>query len=318
MKLIECIPNFSEGRDLKIINKIASSVKIDGIKLIGLEPGYTANRTVLTMVGSPTAIFQAAYSLIKKSSELINMENHSGVHPCFGAVDVCPFVPLKNSSIEQCIQISKELGKKVANELKIPVYLYAESATQPERKKLANIRKGGYPILKNRIDNGFKPDYGNYNSRFGGLAIGAREILIAYNINLATKDKQIAKKIARCIRDARSKNTLKYCQAIGWYIDEYKCAQISTNITNYQRTPIYKVFEEVKELAKHYGTSVTGSEIIGLLPKAALLDCGRYYNARDSIDQNSDIELIQIAINNLGLSDLSPFSYKEKIIEEML
>ena len=340
MKLIECVPNISEGRDKSIINEIANQVKqVSNVYLLDVDPGFDTNRTVITFVGEPEPVLEAAFLLIKKASELIDMRNHKGEHSRMGSTDVCPLIPVKNVSMQECVDLSKKLAKKVSKDLSIPVFLYENSASNIERVNLANIRKGEYEGMFEKIkQDNWKPDFGKSenNAKNGAIAIGAREFLIAYNINLNTFDKKIATDIALDIREAgrakRDKNgniirdkfgkmlkkpgSLKYCKAVGWYIDEYNQAQVSINLTNYKKTSIFKTFDEVRKEARKRGARVTGSEIVGLMPLDSLLDCGRYYLKKQKRSTGiPEKDILNIAIQSLGLSDISTFDINEKIIE---
>ena len=343
MKLIECVPNFSEGRNKNFINDIKSIVNSsDHVHLLDIDPGADTNRTVLTFVGKPENVVETAFNLIKYSSTVIDMSTQKGEHPRMGATDVCPLIPLQNVTMNECIELSKKLGKRVWEELSIPVFLYENSASSKERKNLSNIRKGQYEGMKSKIkEKQWHADYGlsNFNIKSGVTAIGAREFLIAYNININTTDKKIATDIALDIREAgrlkRDKNGIilrdsngkgikkpgkfKYCKAVGWYIDEYKQAQVSINLTDYTKTTIYKVFEEVRKQARKRGFRVTGSEIVGLVPKKALIDTGIYYLK----DQGKSIgipenDILDVAIKSLGLSDIDYFDISNKIIENSI
>jgi glutamate formiminotransferase/formiminotetrahydrofolate cyclodeaminase len=261
-RIIECVPNFSEGRDPSVINAIAKEIEsVAGVRLLDIDQGYAANRTVFTFAGEPEAVKLAAMKAIKKATELIDMTKHKGEHPRIGACDVVPFVPISGVSMEECVQIAHEVGKWVAEELKVPVYMYEEAATRPERKSLPNIRKGEYEGLPEKLkDPEWYPDYGKpeFNPKSGAYVIGAREFLIAYNVNLNTKDKRLANNIAKRIRETgytikdekgetkQIPGLLPYVRAIGWYIDEYGIAQISINLTNYKKTPLWKVFETLR------------------------------------------------------------------------
>ncbi len=334
-RIIECVPNFSEGRDPSVINAIAKEIEsVAGVKLLDIDQGYAANRTVFTFAGEPEAVKLAAMKAIKKATELIDMTKHKGEHPRIGACDVVPFVPISGVSMEECVQIAHEVGKWVAEELKVPVYMYEEAATRPERKSLPNIRKGEYEGLPEKLkDPEWYPDYGKpeFNPKSGAYVIGAREFLIAYNVNLNTKDKRLANNIAKRIRETgytikdekgetkQIPGLLPYVRAIGWYIDEYGIAQISINLTNYKKTPLWKVFETCVEEAQKEGLRVTGSEIVGLVPKDALLEVGRYYLKKQG--KNTGIpekEIIHIAIKSLGLNDVAKFEPEKKIIEYLL
>ncbi|MEO0246566.1 MAG: glutamate formimidoyltransferase [candidate division WOR-3 bacterium] len=334
-KVIECVPNFSEGRNLEVINAIAREIEsVSGVKLLDIDQGYAANRTVFTFAGEPEKVKEAAKRAIRKATELIDMTKHKGEHPRIGACDVVPFVPLTGVTMEECVQIAHEVGKWIADELGVPVYMYEEAATKPERKSLPNIRKGEYEGLPEKLkDPEWKPDYGEpvFNPKSGAYVVGAREFLIAYNVNLNTKDKKLANNIAKRIREngytvtnekgekIQVPGLLPYVRAIGWYIDEYGIAQISINLVNYKKTPLWKVFETCVEEASKEGVRVTGSEIVGLVPKDALLEAGRYYLKKQG--KNTGIpekEIIHIAIKSLGLNDVQRFEPEKKIIEYLI
>tara|TARA_B100001142_G_scaffold65922_1_gene65500 strand:- start:16450 stop:18126 length:1677 start_codon:yes stop_codon:yes gene_type:complete len=340
MKLIECVPNFSEGKDNSFVNELKNIViNSENVHFLDIDPGSDTNRTVLTFVGEPSFVIDAAYKLIKYASEYIDMSTHKGEHPRMGATDVCPLIPLQNVSMNDCIKYSKILAKKVGDQLNIPVFLYEYSAKNKERINLSNIRKGEYEGMQEKLSNdNWKPDFGpnKFNKKSGVTAIGAREFLIAYNINLNTIDKKVATDIALDIREAgrlkrdkngkiiRDKNGVglkkpgkfKYCKAVGWYIEEYNQAQVSINLTNYKKTSIYKVFEEVRVQARKRGFRVTGSEIVGLLPKKALFDSGVYYlNKQKKSIGIPELDIFNIAVKSLGLTDISEFNVKDKVIE---
>ncbi len=344
MKLVECVPNFSEGRDKSKIEEIAKAIEsVEGVKLLDIDPGAATNRTVFTFVGEPDKVEEAAFRAIKKASEIIDMREHKGEHPRLGATDVVPFVPLSGVTMEDCVEIAKRLGKRVGEELKIPVYLYEEAASSPERKSLSYIRKGEYESLPEKLEK-LPPDFGpsQYNediAKTGATIIGAREFLIAYNVNLNTKDKKLAHEIAlnirengrlkrdengKIVRDENGKalrvpGTLKAVRAIGWYIDEYGIAQISINLLNYKITPLWKVYEEVRKFAEKMGLLVTGSEIVGLVPKEAIVETGKYYLLKQKKTVGiPEKEIVDIAIKSLGLSSVSPFEPEEKIIEYII
>ena len=334
-KIVECIPNFSEGRNIKIIDEIVNEIKNTAeVYLLDVEPGEATNRTVVTFVGSPDAVKEAAFKAIKKASEVIDMRNHKGAHPRMGATDVFPFVPVKGVNMNDCIQLSEEVGKKVGDELGIPVYLYEYSAKKPYRRNLADIRKGEYEALPEKLkDDKMKPDFGpaewNENvARTGATVIGARDFLIAYNINLNTTDKKLANKIAKSIREKgyRKKmpdgtkkqipGKLKNVKAIGWYIDEYRRAQISINLTNFHETPLWKVFEIAEEEAMARGLRVTGSEIIGLIPLEAIVDAGKHFLKKQGKSiAIPEQDIVHEAVLSLGLNDVVKFVPWEKIIE---
>jgi len=340
MKLMECVPNFSEGRDMAVLEAIASAMKsVKNVTLLDMDPGADTNRTVFTLAGEPEAVVEAAFRGIKKASELIDMSKHKGEHPRMGATDVCPFIPISDMTMEECVEYANKLGKRVGDELGIPVYLYEYAARKPEWKNLANVRKGEYEALADKAkDPAWKPDYGPhiFNVKSGATAISAREFLIAYNINLNTRDKKKAHDIALSIREsgraARDEHgklikdkdgktvmvpgLFKYCKAVGWYIDEYNRAQISINLTNYKVTPPHLVLDKVRELAREKGLEVTGSELVGLIPKAAILESGKYYLQK--MNESTGIPekmIIETAIQSMGLAELYPFELEKKVIE---
>jgi len=343
MKIIECVPNFSEGNDLNIIAQITAEIeKVDGVKLLDVDPGKATNRTVVTFVGEPKSVIEAAYNAIAKAAVLIDMRKHIGEHPRMGATDVCPLIPVANISMEETAEYAQILAKKVGDNLKIPVYLYEEAQKDKTRSNLSIIRSGEYEGIVDKITKPeWKPDFGPavFNAQTGNTAIGARDFLIAYNINLNTKSTRIANRIAFDVREAgrtiregnpysgaiktdnsgdsiRIPGTLKHVKAIGWYIDEYQISQISMNLTNYKLTPIHIAFDEVSERARDRGTRVTGSELVGLVPLKAMLDAGLYFTKKQGISTGlSENELIHIAIKSMGLDELSSFDPQKKIIE---
>ena len=347
-KIVECVPNFSEGRNKDVLDTIANAVKaVEGATLLDVDPGFATNRTVFTFVGSPEAIKEAAFQAIKTGSELIDMREHSGEHARMGACDVCPFIPVSEISMEECIELSKEVGKRVAEELNIPIFLYEHSATKEDRKNLASIRKGEYEGMAEKLkDPNWQPDFGEeFNIKAGVTAMGCRDFLIAYNINLNTKNKKIAHDIAlnireegRVLRDEkglplkdengdfqRGERGFTGVKAVGWYIDEYNKAQISMNITNYKDGPIHKIFEYVEQDAIKHGIRVTGSELVGLIPKEPLIDAGKYFLEKQHLNDEQYLSagvgergLIEVAVDTLGLSELSEFDINEKIIEYKL
>ncbi len=344
--IIECVPNFSEGRDMSIIKQITDAIEsADGIRLLDVDPGKATNRTVVTFVGAPDDVIEAAFRGIKKASELIDMRNHKGEHPRMGATDVCPLIPVSGITMEETIEFAKKLGQRVAEELSIPVYLYESAATTPDRKNLATIRAGEYEGYSKKILlPEWKPDYGKpiFNARSGATVIGARDFLVAYNINLNSTSVRRANSIAFDVREAgRVKRkgdpitgeivrdekgnpesvpgTLKSVKAIGWYIEEYGIAQISMNLTNINITSVHHAFDEVCKKAEVRGIRVTGSELVGLVPKKCLTDAGKYFLEKQKRSSGvSEEELIRIAIKSLGLSELGPFDPKKKIIEYLL
>ncbi len=345
-QLIECVPNFSEGRDLHVIKLITDEIeKIEGVKLLDCDPGAATNRTVVTFVGTPDAVVEAAFACIKKAMEVIDMSRHKGEHPRFGATDVCPMIPISNITMEETVVYARKLAERVGNELGIPVYCYENAAFIPERRNLANNRSGEYEGLTKKLaDPQWKPDFGpaQFLPRTGAIAIGARDFLVAYNINLNTTSTRRANAIAFDIREkgrpVREGNpvtgkikkdengheiwepgALKACKAIGWFIEEYGIAQVSINLTNITITPVHLAFETACEMAGKRGLRVTGSELIGLVPKQAMLDAGKYFLKKQQRSVGvSEEEIIKIAVKSLGLDDLKPFNPREKVIEYLL
>jgi len=340
MKLIECVPNFSEGRDKTILENIANQIKsVKNVSLLDIDPGYDTNRTVFTFVGEPNAVIEAAFLAIKRASELIDMAQHTGAHARMGATDVCPLIPVSDTTMEECVQLSKKLAERVGRELQIPIYLYEYSASTPSRQNLADIRAGEYEALPEKMTKPeWKPDYGpqTFNKRSGATVIGARDFLIAFNVNLNTRDTQKAKAIANIIRekgnplrdkDGKIKKDAQgnkiyapglftNCKAVGWYIDQYNRAQISMNLTNYHITPPHIVLEKVRELAYKQGVIVTGSELVGLIPLDAIRTSGQYY--LEKLGESTglpDKRIIETAIQSMGLAELAPFDIDSKVIE---
>jgi glutamate formiminotransferase/formiminotetrahydrofolate cyclodeaminase len=347
-KLIECVPNFSEGRDTEKINIILDHIKqVDQVTVLDVDPGKDTNRTVVTLVGPPDAIAEAAFQGIKIASEILDMSKHSGTHPRMGATDVCPFIPINGVSEEECIELSKQVGKRVGDELKIPIYLYERSSRDPKRKKLPDIRKGEYEGLSDKLaDPDWKPDYGpsELHLKGGATVIGCRDFLIAYNINLNTRDHRLATDIAFELREAgrskripnpNSKNLLdgdivrhdngkpvkvpgifKDIKAIGWYVESFNRAQISINFNNYKVSTIHDVFDEACRLANERGIRVTGSELVGLIPLEAVLMAGNYYLKKQNRSIGVPVkDIIECAVQSLGLNDVAPFNINEKIID---
>lgn len=345
-QLIECVPNFSEGRDMAVIKQITDEIEqVEGVKLLDVDPGEATNRTVVTLVGTPDEVIEAAFRAIKKASELIDMRKHKGEHPRMGATDVCPLVPIANITMDETVEYARKLAERVGNELAIPVYCYEFAAYEEKRRNLANCRSGQYEGLKEKlIKPEWKPDFGpaEFNATAGATAIGARNFLVAYNINLNTTSTRRANAIAFDVREAgrvkregdklsgkvvkdengkpvRIPGTLKKVKAIGWYIEEYGVAQISMNLTDITVTPVHVAFEEVNKSATERGIRITGSELVGLIPKQALLDAGRHFLRKQERSQGiHEEEIIKIAVKSLGLDELKPFNPKEKIIEYML
>ncbi len=345
-KLIECVPNFSEGNDLNIIKQITDAIEsVEGIKLLNVDPGKATNRTVVTFVGEPNAVVEAAFRGIKVAGKLIDMRKHKGEHPRMGATDVCPLIPIAGISMEETAEFARMLGKKVGEELNIPVYLYEAAASKPERKNLATIRAGEYEGLAKKLsDLNWKPDFGEaiFNEQSGSTVIGARDFLVAYNVNLNTKSVKKANSIAFDVREngrvkrlgdpingeivkdekgneVRILGTLKSVKAIGWFIEEYDVAQISMNLTNVSITSVHKAFDEVCEKANERGIRVTGSELVGLIPLKSLTDAGIYFLKKQGRSAGvSEPELIHIAVKSLGLDDLGVFEPDKKIIEYVM
>lgn len=338
-KLVECVPNFSEGRNQATIDAIAAAIRgVNGVTLLDVDPGQATNRTVVTFVGEPDAVVEAAFAGVKRASELIDMRVHKGAHARQGATDVCPFIPVANMTVAECVELSKALAKRVGEELQIPVYLYEEAATRPERKSLADIRVGEYEALAQKAGKPeWKPDYGpaEFNAKSGVMVTGVRPFLVAYNINLNTRNTKIAKDIGltirekgRAARDPDGKRMrdekgalvrtpgLPHCRATGWYIEEYKRAQVTMNLTDYSVTGIHTAFDRVEELAIKHGARVTGSEVVGLVPKQSLLDAGRHFMKKQGMSLGvSEREILEAAVLSLGLDEVAPFDLDEKVIE---
>ena len=344
-QIIECVPNFSEGRNQDIINQISEAISnTKGVHLLNVDPGQATNRTVMTFVGDPDSVIAAAFNAIKTASEKIDMSKHSGEHPRFGATDVCPLIPVSNITMDELVPYAEKLAEKVSDELNIPIYLYENAAREDKRKNLANVRSGEYEGLKKKINSkDWKPDFGKeFNKKSGATAIGVRDFLIAYNINLNTKSTRLANAIAFDVREkGRIKReghpvigeivydkdgnpesipgSLKHVKAIGWYIEEFGIAQISMNLTNITETPIHIVFEEVVKKANARGASVTGSELVGLIPLKSMIDAGKYFLKK----QNRSVgipeeDIIKIAVESLGLNQVKTFDPTKNIIEYYL
>lgn len=331
-KIVECVPNFSEGRDTNTINEIAESIKkVAGVKLLSVEPDKDYNRTVVTFVGEPEAVKEAAFQATKTAAVLIDMSKHKGQHPRLGATDVLPFIPISGVSMADCVQMANQYGKRVAEELNIPIYLYEEAARVPERKNLATIRKGEYEGLVEKLkDPTWRPDYGEpiFNPNSGATVTGARVFLIAYNVNLTTSDKDLAHEIALRIRESgrtvkkengeseKVPGLLKSVKAMGVYLERFDIAQVSINLTNFSITAPHVAFETVRKEAQKLGINVTGSEVVGLIPKGAMIMAGRYYVG--NVPNVKEDQYIARAIEALGLSQLERFDPKKKIIEYMI
>lgn len=345
-QLIECVPNFSEGRNMSIIKQITDEIeKIEGVKLLDVDPGKATNRTVVTFVGEPMPVIEAAFQAIKKASELIDMSKHKGEHPRMGATDVCPLIPISNITLDEVADYARILGEKAGKELDIPFYLYEHAASKKERRNLATVRAGEYEGFEEKLkDPKWKPDYGPavFNAKAGATAIGARDFLIAYNVNLNTSSVKRANSVAFDIREKgrvkreghpingkivndkngeplRTKGKCKSVKAIGWYIEEYGLAQISMNITNINHTSLHKAFEECRNSANKRGMRVTGSELVGLVPKKVMIEAGKYFLSQQNLSTGiSEMAIIDCAVKSLGLNDLSAFDPKKKIIEYLL
>lgn len=348
-RIIECVPNFSEGRDLAVIKQITDTIeKVEGVKLLDVDPGEATNRTVVTFVGAPEVVVEVAFQAVKKAAELIDMRHHHGAHPRMGATDVCPLVPVAGITLEECAELARQLGKRIGDELGIPVYAYEAAAFTPERKNLAICRKGEYEALSKRF--GVKeenPDFGptvwnESTAKSGATAVGARDFLIAVNYNLNSTSTRRANAIAFDVRekgrpqreggspvgkvmkdadgnDIMIPGTLKGTKAIGWYIDEYGIAQVSMNITDIKTTPLHVAFDEVCRCAANRGLRVTGTEIVGLVPKSTLIEAGKYFLRKQQRSVGiHDEEIIKIAVKSMGLDDLKPFNPKEKVIEYLI
>jgi glutamate formiminotransferase/formiminotetrahydrofolate cyclodeaminase len=337
-KIVECVPNFSEGRNIKTINAIGGAINgVSGVRLLSAEPDKDYNRTVVTFFGDPDAVAEAAFQATKTASELIDMRQHKGEHPRMGATDVVPFVPVSGVTTEECVKIAHTFGERVGRELGIPIYLYEEAATRPELRNLSNIRKGEYEGLAEKLkDPAWKPDYGPaaFNPKSGATVTGVRTFLIAYNVNLSTNDVNLANEIAFRIRqsgrvkrddggkpvvDSEGKKvsipgTLKAVKAMGVLLEAHNIAQVSINLVDYRVTPPHVAFEEVKKQAATLGVEATGSEIVGLTPKEALLMAGRHY----SLELSAEEQLVEVAIEKLGLSQLEFFNPSKKVIEYQL
>jgi len=334
-RIIECVPNFSEGRDMGIIKQITDVIEsVEGVRLLDVDPGRDTNRTVVTFVGDPEAVVEAAFRGVRKASELIDMSKHHGEHPRMGATDVCPLVPVSGITMEETVVYARRLAKMIGEELSIPVYCYENAALEEKRRNLANCRAGEYEGLRKKLaDPEWTPDFGPavFNERSGATAVGARDFLVAFNINLNTTSTRRANAIAFDVREkgrmvkgengemANIPGTLKCVKAIGWYIKEYGIAQISMNLTNISVTPVHIAFDEVCRKADARGIRVTGSELVGLIPLKSMLDAGRYFLEKQERSTGvSDEELVKIAVKSLGLSDISKFNPGEKIIEYVI
>jgi len=343
MSIVECVPNFSEGRNTAAIDQITQAISgVDGVALLDVDPGQATNRTVVTLVGEPDAVLEAAFQAIKTAGEVLDMRTHEGEHARIGATDVCPFVPVSGVTMEECAELARKLGKRVGEELGIPVYLYEHAASQPERQNLAEVRKGDYEGLAEKIkDPEWKPDFGpaEFNAKCGATVIGAREFLIAYNVNLNTRDRRLASDIALDIREAgRAKRDakgvimrqpdgtsikipgkLKAVKGVGWFIEEYDRAQVSMNLVDYNTTGVHKAFDAIDQEAQKRGLRATGSELVGLIPLKAVLDAGRHYLRKQGKSTGiPERQIVETAIQSLSLNEIIPFDPDEKIIEYRL
>jgi len=341
MRIVECVPNFSEGRDREKIEAIADAVRsVPGVSLLDVDPGEATNRTVYTFAGPPEAVLEAAFQAIKTGSEIIDMRNHKGSHARQGACDVCPFVPVADVTMEECVELANRLGKRVGEELGIPVYLYAKAAKRPERERMPDIRAGEYEALQDKLTKPeWKPDYGEakFNAKAGATVIGARPFLIAYNINLNSTNVKLAKKIAFEIRETgklkrdsegdkvigadgkpeRIPGMFKNVQGTGWLIPEYNRAQVTVNILDLDTAPVHAVFDACCELAAKFGSRVTGSEVVGMVPKRVMIEAGLHYLKKQGATTGvNEDEIIRTAVMSLGLTDVAEFDPKHKIIEE--
>ena len=335
MKIVECVPNISEGRNPEIYNAVAqAAASVAGVELLDVDPGQETNRTVITFVGEPDAVIDGAFQLVVKARELIDMRTHQGAHGRMGAVDVCPFVPVSGVTMDDCVEFANRLGRRVGEELALPVFLYEFAATRPERRSLADIRQGEYEALPEKLRKpDFTPDFGpaEFIPEFGAMVIGARKFLVAYNVNLNVTDKRWANRVAFDVREkgrmvpgpdgqkVQQSGTLKAVRGVGWFIPEYGCAQVSMNLIDLDITPVHVAFDACDESARARGLRVTGSELVGLIPRQAILDAGRHYLSR--MERSPGVpqaDIVHTAARSLGLSEVSAFDPNEKIIEEIL
>ena len=348
-QLIECVPNISEGRDMNIINQVTAEIeKVEGVKLLDVDPGQTTNRTVITFVGEPEQACEAAFRVVQKAAELIDMRNHHGAHPRQGATDVCPLIPVSNITMEEVVEYAHKLGKRLGEELNIPIYCYENAAFQPKRRNLAYCRTGEYESLASRLGSEeWKPDFGpnewnDHVAQTGATQVGARDFLVAINYNLNTTSTRRANAVAfdvrekgrpqreggkpsgKILKDEKGNpimilGTLKGTKAIGWFIEDYGIAQVSMNITSIKVAPVHLCFDEVCRCAANRGLRVTGCEIVGLIPKSVLIDAGKYYLAKQQRSLGvSEDEIMKVAVKSMGLDDLKPFDPKEKVIEFLI
>ncbi len=335
MKIVECVPNISEGRDPEVYNAVAqAAAAVPGVKLLDVDPGFETNRTVITFVGEPEAVLEGAYQLVVAARGLIDMRTHHGAHGRMGAVDVCPFVPVAGATMDDCVELANRLGRRVGDELSLPVFLYEFAATRPERQSLAAIRKGEYEALERKLeDPDFAPDYGPavFVPKFGAMVTGARKFLVAYNVNLNVSDKRWANRVAFDVREmgrtvmgpdgkkVAQPGMLKAVRGMGWYIPEYGCAQVSMNLIDIDVTPVHTAFDACEESARERGLRATGSELVGLVPKSSILAAGRHYLERMGRSQGvPESDIVHTATRSLGLSEVAAFEPGEKIIEDIL
>lgn len=339
-KLVECVPNFSEGRDRAVIDAISGAIRsVAGVSLLDVDPGADTNRTVYTFVGEPEAVADAAVAAAEAASRLIDMRRHSGAHPRMGALDVCPFVPVSGTTMDECVELARRTGERIARAVGAPVYLYEHAASSPARRSLADIRAGEYEGLPAKLaDPAWKPDFGPaaFNPAWGASVVGARDFLVAYNVNLNTRDRKLANEVALAVREAGRAardaagnvvkgpdgasvmvgGRLKHVRAIGWYIDAYRLAQVSVNLTKYPETPLHVVYETVKEEAEKRGLAVVGSEVVGMIPREPLVLAGRYYMSRMGKGEGApERELVEAAVRSMGLDSVAPFDPAKKVIE---
>lgn len=335
MKIVECVPNISEGRNPEIYNAVAeAAAAVAGVELLDVDPGQETNRTVITFVGEPDAVLEGAFELVKKSFELIDMTTHRGAHGRQGATDVCPFVPVSGVSMDDCVELSKRLGKRVGEELGLPVFLYEYAATRPERRSLADIRQGEYEALPEKLKTAdFAPDFGpaEFIPSFGVMVTGARKFLVAYNVDLNVTDKRWANRVAFDVREkgrmvkgpdgtkVKQPGMLKAVRGVGWFIPEYGCAQVSMNLIDLDVTAVHAAFDACDESARKRGIRVTGSELVGLIPRQSMLDAGSHYLTRMERSHGvPEEDLVHAAIRSLGLNEVSDFNPAEKIVEDIL
>lgn len=340
-RFVECVPNFSEGRSIETINAIADAIRsVDGVRVLHIDRGEAANRTVITFVGPADAVVEAAFRMVKRAAELIDMRHHHGEHPRIGATDVLPLIPLKGISLTECAELARALAERIYKELAIPTYCYEAAAFCAEHANLADCRRGEYEGLREKMDDPvMRPDFGGGEyteqaARSGATVVGARNFLIAVNFNLNTASRDVAAAIAarvrasgevlrdaegNTLRDAEGKKVrrpglLRGCKAIGWYIEEYGCAQVSMNINDFTLCPIHKAYETVCMVAQELGYEVTGTELIGLIPEQCMLDAGRYFADKESIPYANAQELTRIAVDAMRMDDLCPFDVESKIL----